>query len=97
MNNMLPIVEQLADCRTHAERADWLMRCPNFIFHRDPLVLRRILHAAGLMAGAAYVDAKLAEQTATRLADGSLPITIRANVHAAEVDLKIAARKGGGP
>lgn len=91
MSDMLPIVEQLADCQTHGERADWLIRCPNFIFHREHMALRRILQAAGLLVGVAYVEAKVAEQTATR----PLPAAIRYALFAAEVDLTIAARKGG--
>lgn len=95
MSDMLPIVEELADCQTHAQRADWLIRCPNFIFHRDHMTLRRLLQTAGLLAGASYVDAKLAEQTAVRLADGSVPFTIRYSVQLAQIDLTIAARQGG--
>ncbi|NTI27651.1 hypothetical protein G6K84_03705 [Agrobacterium rhizogenes] len=95
MSDMLPIVEELADCQNHTERAAWLMRCPNFIFHREHLMLRRILQAAGLLAGVAYVEAKFAEQVATRLPDGTTPITILSAVYIAETDLKISARQEG--
>jgi hypothetical protein len=95
MTDMLPIVELLADCQSHAERRDWLMRCPNWIFHREHLVLRRLLQGAGLLAGVAYVEAKLAEQMATRLSDGSIPITVLSAVYIAETDLKISARQEG--
>lgn len=95
MTAMLPILEALAACCTHAERAEWLLRCPNFIFHRDMKDLRRILDAAGLREGVAYAEAKLAEQMATRLPDGHVPSTVLASLYIAETDLKIAARQEG--
>ncbi|CAN7429670.1 hypothetical protein LJR251_002733 [Rhizobium rhizogenes] len=95
MSDLLPIIEQLADCQTHAERADWLFRCPNWIFYREHMALRRILQRAGLLPAVAYVEAKLAEQSATRLPSGHLPSTILAAVYLAETDLKISAREIG--
>ena len=35
MNALLPIVEELADCETDAQRADWLLRVPASIISRD--------------------------------------------------------------
>lgn len=95
MTDMLPIVEELADCATHAERASWLLRAPPFVFHRDHMALRRILQAANHRAGVAYVEAKFSEQSATRMADGSTVITILSAVYIAETDLKISARYEG--
>lgn len=95
MSDMLPIVEELADCTSHAERVAWLLRAPPFVFHRDHMVLRRILQDRRHQAGVAYVEAKLAEQTRVRMADGSIAITILAAVYAAETDLKISARQEG--
>ena len=94
MSNMLPIVEELADCQTHAERADWLMACSYGVIHREHMNIRRILQAARLVEGIAYLEAVLSMTNARRLRDGSVPITIRTSVNMAEVDLKIAARKG---
>ncbi|MBB3608651.1 hypothetical protein [Rhizobium sp. BK602] len=95
MSDFLPILEELEQCQSHAERRAWLMSVPNYVFHREHLNLRRILDAAGHHAAIAYAQAKLAEQTATRLADGSIPITILSAVYIAETDLKISAREGG--
>lgn len=95
MTEMLPIVEELADCATHGERAAWLLRAPPFVFHREHMTLRRILQESNHRAGVAYVEAKLAEQSATRMADGSTAITILSAVYIAETDLKISARYEG--
>lgn len=95
MTDMLPIIEELADCTTNAQRVDWLLRAPPYVFHRDHMTLRRILQERRHQAGVAYVEAKLAEQTRTRMADGSIAITIRTSVHIAETDLKISARQEG--
>ena len=95
MTDKLPIIEELAACTTNAERADWLLRAPPYVFHRDHMTLRRILQERRHSAGVAYVEAKLAEQMRTRMADGSIAITIRTSVHIAETDLKISARQEG--
>lgn len=92
---MLPLVEELADCATHGERAALLLRAPPFVFYRDHMALRRILQTANHRAGVAYVEAKLAEQYATRQPDGSTVITILSAVYIAETDLKISARQEG--
>ncbi len=95
MNNMLPIVEQLADCQTHSEREDWLMRCPDGVVSRDHMAIRRILQSASLLAGIAYLEARVAAVNAVRLADGNLPLTVVMAVNVARVDLRIAVRQGG--
>ena len=95
MTDVLPIVEELANCVTHAERAALLLCAPPFLFHREHVQLRQILKAANHHAGIAYVEAKLAEQSATRQPDGSTVITILSAVYIAETDLKISARQEG--
>lgn len=95
MTDLLPILEELADCATNAERVDWLLRAPPYVFHREHMALRRILRERRHHAAIAYVEAKLAEQMRTRMADGSIAITIRTAVHIAETDLKISARQEG--
>ena len=32
MTALLPIIEELADCQTDAQRADWLLRVPTAMF-----------------------------------------------------------------
>ncbi len=95
MSSMLPIVEQLADCQTHAEREAWLIRCPDGVVDRDHMAIRRILQSASLLAGIAYLEARVAAVNAVRLADGNLPQTVVMAVNVARIDLRIAARQGG--
>ncbi|QRM39848.1 hypothetical protein F3X89_03820 [Rhizobium rhizogenes] len=92
---MLPIVEELADSQTHAQRADWLIRCPDGVVDRDHMEIRRILQSANLLAGIAYLEARVSAVNAVRLADGNLPQTVVMAVNVARIDLRIAARQGG--
>ncbi|MBW9113138.1 hypothetical protein JNB88_05685 [Rhizobium cauense] len=94
MTAMLPLVDILADAATHAERADWLFRCPYWVIHREHMNIRRILQLSGLLEGVAYLDAMLSLTSARRLPDGSIPQTIVLPVHIAAHDLREAARAG---
>ncbi len=71
MTDMLPIIEELADCRTHAERVAWLLACPLAILRDHSLIIRSILQRAGFQAGVAYVEAERVALNATRLPDGN--------------------------
>ncbi len=97
MSDMLPIVEELAGCQSHAEREVWLNRCPDGVVGRDYMAIRRILQASGLIAGIAFLEARVAALNAVRLADGNLPQTVVMAVNAARIDLRIAVRQGGAP
>lgn len=92
MSDLLPIVEQLADADTHAERSDWLFRCPISVLHRESMAIRRILHQAGLIAGVAYLEAVLSMSNARRLPDGQFPQTVVLPVHISAQDLGAAVR-----
>ncbi len=92
MSDVLPIIEGLRDCRTHAERETWLCACPYGVIARDHLVIDRILSDAGFSAGVAYLGALVAAISSTRLADGSLPEMRRFSIHLARTDMAIAAR-----
>jgi hypothetical protein len=79
MSSLLPIVERLADAADHAERADWLFRCPIGIIDREHMTIRRLLQRAGLTAGVAYLETMQAYASATRTPDGtSFPAMIEA-------------------
>lgn len=95
MTDMLPIVEELYDYRTHSERGLWLKRCSDGVIHREHMAIRRILQSAGLLAGIAYLEARLAAVNAVRLPDGSLPQTVVMSVNMALIDLTIATRQEG--
>lgn len=56
MSNLLPIIEQLADARTHAERADWLSRCPIGILGKYRFTIVNRLRVSGFFAGIEYVE-----------------------------------------
>ncbi|MBY2911375.1 hypothetical protein [Rhizobium leguminosarum] len=91
MSGLLPIVEQLMDAESDAERADWLLHCPYGVLHREQVPIRTILQTRRFEIGVAYLDALLSMTNATRLADGQLPQTIVLAVHIAAGNLKLAA------
>ena len=95
MNALLPIVEELADCETDAQRADWLLRVPAGVICRDSSAIRRILMEARVTLGVQAFDLEFAALTATRLADGGLPQTVVLGVQAVRSFLREIVRKGG--
>lgn len=95
MTALLPIVEQLYDCQTDAERADWLLRVPHGIILRDLSTIRMALRGAGFRAGVACLEAEFAALNATRLPDGRLPEAQELAVQEARFFLMDVMRKGG--
>jgi hypothetical protein len=95
MRDILPIAEQLYDCETDAERADWLLRVPHGIILRDLATIRNVLRGARFQAGIACLEAEFAALNATRLPDGRLPEAHELAVHEARFFLKDAVCKGG--
>ena len=67
---LLPIIEQLADCRTDQERIDWLLACPFAILRKYDFTIRNRMHVAGLAGIDGYLDAVAVAMSATRSADG---------------------------
>jgi hypothetical protein len=95
MSALLPIVEELADCETDAQRADWLLRVPAGVICRDSSAIRRILMEARFTLGVQAFDLEFAALNATRLADGGLPQTVVLGVQAVRSFLREIVRKGG--
>jgi hypothetical protein len=95
MTDILPIVEQLYDCQTDAERADWLLRVPQGVILRDLSTIRTALRTAGFLAGVACVEVEFAALNATRLPDGGLPEAHERAVKNARIFLKTIVCKGG--
>jgi hypothetical protein len=95
MSAFLPIVEELADCETDAQRADWLLRVPAGVICRDSSAIRRILMEARFTLGVQAFDLEFAALNATRLADGGLPQTVVLGVQAVRSFLREIVRKGG--
>ena len=60
MTELLPIIEQLADAKTDAERADWLLHAPFSILLTYQLTIGQRLRYAGFTFGADYLDVVLA-------------------------------------
>ena len=56
-NQLLPIIEELADAADHAARARWLLACPFSIMLTYDMTIRNRLRHAGFLAGVEYVDA----------------------------------------
>ncbi|NTF92573.1 hypothetical protein [Rhizobium rhizogenes] len=95
MSQLLPIIEELADCETDAQRADWLLRVPVGVICRDGSAIRRILMEARFTLGVQAFDLEFAALNATRLADGGLPQTVVLGVQAVRSFLREIVRKGG--
>ncbi|WP_313193080.1 hypothetical protein [Shinella zoogloeoides] len=56
MNELLPIIAELADAKSHRERAAWLRSCPIDILRRYDMTIRNRLMHAGFHAGIDYLD-----------------------------------------
>jgi hypothetical protein len=95
MSALLPIVEELADCETDAQRADWLLRVPAGVICRDCSAIRRILMEAHFTFGLQAFAVEYSALHATRLADGGLPQTVVLSVQAIRSLLREIVRKGG--
>ncbi|MCT7662347.1 hypothetical protein [Shinella kummerowiae] len=69
MNELLPIIAQLADAKTHVERAEWLLSCPIAILRKfDGTIRNRLMHA-GCDGAFHYLDALGVALSATRNPD----------------------------
>jgi hypothetical protein len=95
MSTLLPIVEELADCETDAQRADWLLRVPASVICRDSSAIRRILMEARFTFGVQAFEVEYSALHATRLAEGALPQTVILSVIAIRSLLREIVRKGG--
>ncbi|MCM2438730.1 hypothetical protein HGO34_03230 [Agrobacterium vitis] len=96
MTALLPIVEQLCDCQTDAERADWLLRVPQGVICRDNAVIRMVLRTAGFLIGVEYIDAELAALNSTRTEQGCWRDSVLLSIGATRAALLDVVCKGGG-
>jgi hypothetical protein len=96
LSQLLPIIEELADCETDAQRADWLLRVPASVICRDGSAIRRILMETRFTFGVQAFEVEYSALHATRLADGALPQTVILSVQAIRALLREIMRKGGG-
>lgn len=70
MSNLLPIIEQLDNAKTDAERAAWLLSCPLQILGKYRETIANRLHHAGFQWGLDYLEAEIAGLMAVRGRDG---------------------------
>ena len=92
---MLPVVEQLQDCQTDAERARWLLSVPVMVLYRDQTDIYRVLRAARFMRGQRLMNAEISALLAVRNSYGRIPVETEAMVCAERAFLEVIARKGG--
>lgn len=56
MTGLLPIIEELANARSHEDRAAWLLSCPFGILRKYDFTIRNRLLNAGFPAGLDYLE-----------------------------------------
>ena len=95
MTALLPIVEQLDEMTSDAERAAWLKACPLGYFVSDYDAIRLALLRARFGAGIDYLNRERVALFARRNVDGGLPDRAMMTMHLARIDLSIAVRAGG--
>ncbi|MCM2292278.1 hypothetical protein NAC44_08050 [Allorhizobium sp. BGMRC 0089] len=95
MSGDLPIIDQLYDCQSDAERADWLLRVPQAVLLRDEMAIRLALRAAGFLAGVDYLDCELSALRSVRGAKGSWRDGVCLSVGALRQHLHHIAKGGG--
>jgi hypothetical protein len=91
MSDQLPLVDLLADCQSHRERAEWLLQCPQAIIKDESLAIRAICQKASFLAGVSYVEAERSALSATRLPNGEHKAGIRIMLTNAREGLRLAA------
>lgn len=72
LSDFLPLVDGLADCVSHEERANWLLCCPLAILNSESMAIRALCQAARFIPGVAYVETEQAALRSTRNPNGTL-------------------------
>ncbi len=68
MNNpLVDEIQALADCRSHAERADWLLTVPLSVLSHYEMTIRNRLQIAGFYEGINYLECELVLLRAWRI------------------------------
>ena len=89
----LPIVQEITGLPTHADRADWLIRCPDWHVVGFIGSIRRALELAHFPEAVAYLEARSVCLQAVRTRDGAIPNTILTPLYIREGEMKEAARR----
>lgn len=72
MSNLVPIIEELENCRSDAERALWLLQCPPGYLGKYEMTIRNRLMSCGFRAGLDALEAERLVIWQPRNPDGSL-------------------------
>lgn len=91
MNKLLPIIAQLSNARSHADRADWLKRCPLTILAKYDFTIRNRLEVAGFPEACEYLDAARVARQAVRDERGLFGTEVRDVLEAAGHRLALQA------
>ncbi|MUZ80763.1 hypothetical protein GOZ93_00735 [Agrobacterium vitis] len=77
--HLIDEIQQLSDCRTHQERAVWLLTCPLMVLSKYEMTIRNRLQIAGFFDGVVYLEWELSRMRAPR-ALGAMPLNTYAEV-----------------
>lgn len=72
MSNLVPIIEELENCRSDAERARWLLQCPAGYLGKYEMMIRNRLRIAGFAAGIDALETERLVIWMPRKPDGGL-------------------------
>lgn len=91
MSDHFPIVDQITDARSHAERAALLLACPRWHLARDEAYLRQALNIAGFSEASVYVSVERVALNAVRGPDGNDRLEIQIMRAQAILDMQTKA------
>ena len=72
MSNLVPIIEELENCHSDAERARWLLQCPPGYLGKYEMTIRNRLMSRGFREGLDALEIERLVIWQPRNADGSL-------------------------
>jgi len=94
MSNLLPIIEQLDNALSDAERARWLLECPPGYLGKYEMTIRNRLRSAGFLAGVDYLEAERLVIWMPRSATGEIRAAAREILTTARAAM-VAVAEGG--
>lgn len=92
MSNLVPIIEELENARTDAERARWLLQCPHGYLGKYEMTIRNRLRNAGFLAGVDYLETERAAIWMVRDDDGSISAAAAEVITSARARMMAIAR-----
>lgn len=92
----LPIVEEIVVLPSYADRAEWLICCPDWHVVGAVASIRKALELAAFPEAVVYLDARHASLQAVRTSDGSLTQSVRKGLKKARRMMRAAAKERDG-